>query len=265
MSESAPLRVKTTNQKMKSRKEHELRYKLGEETHRIIKRDVLSQSDNKRSVSGFTRKAISSQAPQLAELVRGGLIAQRLVLLLSNIRGINEEIPESIVGASIKDERISKSLTVSITNEAAREFGKFTDETTISTSAAVRCCIFRELYEHDPEYEILDDWMRDEIVRTWSEIRATITEPLQYFHHVLARRFTHQKDITQYFIQQDSKPFLDFAEAYKSDFYQTACYTDLINNHGDHVLTNVENSIEEHTEFSLYPEKREFLSEYEIG
>ncbi|MWV64493.1 hypothetical protein GRS48_06595 [Halorubrum sp. JWXQ-INN 858] len=250
---------------MTSRKEHELRYKLGEETHRIIKRDVVSQVANADSVADFTRGAISRQAPQLSKLVRGGMIAQRLVLLLSNIRGINEEIPESTPGASIKDERVSKSLTVTITNVAAREFGNLTDETTISTSVAVRCCIFAELYDYDQEDELLDDWMSEEIVRTWSGIRANIAEPLRYFHSILANRFTHQRDITQYFIQKDPQPFNHFAESYKNDFYQTACYTDLINNHGDHVLTNVENTIEEHTEFSFDSEKRGFLSEYETG
>lgn len=193
------------------------------------------------------------------------MIAQRLVLLLSDIRGIDEEIPESTVDASVKDERISKSLTVRITNEVAKEFGKLTDETTLSTSVAVRCCIFGELYEYDQQYGTPDDWMSDEIVRTWSGIRATISEPLQYFHYVLARRFTHQKELTQYFIQEDPKPFSHFAEAYESDFYQTTCYTDLINYHGDHVLTNVENTIEEHTEITFDPEKGDFLSEYEIG
>jgi hypothetical protein len=248
---------------MKSRKEHELRYKLGEETHRIIKKDIMPQSGHGSYVADFTRQAISNQSPQLAQSAGGGMIAKRLILLLSDIRGIDEKIPDSNVRASIKDEDFSKSLTVSISNEVAKKFGKLTDETMLSTSAAVRYCMFGELYEYDQSCDALENWMSEEIARTWSGIRTTIAKPVHHLYYVLGKRFTHQREITLHFIQKDPLPFQHFAEAYKSDFYRSNCYTGIVSKHGDHVLNSVENTIEEYTEISFDPERREFLPEYE--
>lgn len=250
---------------MKSRKEHELRYKLGEETHRIIKKDIMSQSGDGSSVADFARESVSNQSPQLAQIAEGGMIAQRLIFLLSDIRGIDEKIPDSTVRASIKDENFSKSLTVSISGEVAKKFGKLTDETTLSTSAAVRYCMFGELYDYDQSCGSLENWMSEEIARTWSGIRTTIAKPVRHFHNVLGKRFTHQREITRHFIQKDPLPFQHFAEAYESDFYRSNCYTGIVSKRGDHVLNSVENTIEEYTEISFDPGRREFLSEYETG
>lgn len=240
---------------MSTKYDHELQYKLGEETHRTIKYYVIPEISGVNSVADFSRRALQNQASNLAMRASGGMTAKRLITLLNTIRGIKEEMSDEMPVAKIKQETMIESpFTVSIGNEPAQHFGRLTDETTLGTSPAVRCCIFAELHGFVQQTDVLSNWAERAIVKTWIGISNSLQNPLHHLHNVFSRRFVLQRDATQYFIRHDQIAFEDFAEAYEEDFFQTDSHERLLETYGDHVLNSVENLIEEESEITLSPD-----------
>lgn len=236
---------------MNTRDRTEFRYRLGEETYSIIKHEIVPWMNNVDSVPDFTRWAIRNQAREIGGQAQGGRQAKRLIRLLSDIRGIDEEVPECKSEAGIKEETLDKSLTVTIPYKYARWVTDITDETTLKPSNAIQYCIFKQLAVVVEKIDTYDGWKTREILRTWTSLKTTLIEPKLHLLHVFAKRFVHQYPETRYLIQHDPQAFEDFAEAYKTDFYRTEYYDELKNLYGDRTLTNVENVIEEHSNVSL--------------
>lgn len=232
-------------------KEHELRYKLGVETHRIIKHTIVPSHPNHETVADFTRSAISKQASELASIAGGSMISERLFVLLSDIRGVEVELPSNPGKMLIKENKFKKSLSVTISDTAASDFGGLTDNPDICTSKAVRYCICKELFECANQSSVLDEWMYKAIVNTWFDIKSSLNQPVHDLHSTFANRFVEQQRSMGYVIQEDLDAFEDFSESYQNDFYETEAYKRLKEMYGDHVLTTVENTIEEYTDVTF--------------
>lgn len=85
---------------------------------------------------------------------------------------------------------------------------------------------------------------------TWTELEKSLIEPQTRLYHILQLRF-QVLDTMGDFIRQDPNGFEGFAEVYHNDIYGTDGYEDLKKNLGSRPFNNVENTIEEYTEYEF--------------
>lgn len=239
---------------MASRDKPRLDYRHGEEQYRIIEREVVPSLETFKSEKDFTRQAIQNQATSIRSIADGGGIAERLVLLLSDIRGIEEELPDRSAEARIKDEGLTDNMTIHLDEQEYGVLKDITKETPLDKSKAARYCTICQLSKIAQGSDVLSNWQREEIVRTWAELRKSLSRQKLNLYYVLVERFVLNLENTEYFIEHDPRPFEHFAEAYKADFYEFRPYSELQEQLGERVFNNVENTIEEHTEISFEAE-----------
>jgi hypothetical protein len=241
-------------------------YTQTEEFHSAIKYHTVEKFDRYNTVADFTRKAISDQAEDIHEFAEGGRIANRLVRRLSRIRGVDEEEANAKPPSHIIEDDFGRSLSVNITLQQDGKLSDLQDETKLDRSQAVQYCQFRTLAKLANKYDIFDGGTEREMIQTWAELKGSLIDPKLNLHYVLTKRLVHQRDTTYYFIENDRRPFEEFAEVYRDEFYETDLYHSLVDLFGEHSLTNTENVIEEYTDVALdHQEDSTFLEEFRDG
>lgn len=228
--------------------------RLGQQTYEIIKYTVVEQQDEYDSVKRYVEESITEIAPLIRSLVAGGQTTRQLIRHIGSIRGIDETLPDDDTSATIKGESISdKRMTIEISDEQHQSLDTVGDELGSSASAAVRRCIYGKLAQTATDTDILQNWQQREIRRKWTEIQNGFVLPQHRCHEILTRRFVVNLETTTKMIDLDPERFNDFAEEYVTNFHQTDGYTNLKQTYGDSTLMNVENVIEEKTEYSPKP------------
>jgi len=243
---------------MKVDKTQDLQYRLDTETYVAIRYDIVPASERWDSVSEFTRASIQNQVKQLIRIASGGRQAKKLIRRLSGIDDIDEEVPETATKPRIEEQGLDKNLTVTLPTKDFGLVNDLVDQTSLNKANVAGYCIFRQIWRGDTPRDGLDDWYIGRLHPTWTELKKSLIEPQTRLYHVLQLRF-QILDTMEDFIRQDPSGFEAFAEVYHNDIYGTDEYEDLRKNFGGRPFNNVENTIEEHTEYRF--EDSEFLED----
>lgn len=237
-----------------------LRYRLDTDTYEAIKYDIVPATERWDSVSEFTRASIQNQVKQLDSTASGGREANKLIRRLSDIAGIDERVPETATKPKIEGQTLDRTLSVSLTIEDFGLVNNVVDKTDLNQANTAGYCIFRQISRGNTPRDRLDDWYEQEVHQTWTELKNSLVEPQLRLHSVLTKRFRIQDTISQY-IRYDLNGFKSFAEVYHEDIYGTDQYDDLKEIFGTRTLNDVENTIEEYTEYEFESSKKdsEFL------
>lgn len=238
---------------MQSQEQEKLDYRLGEELYQMIEVEVVPSLRKYSSEKDFTRQAISNKAGQIYSLASGGRIAKRQIRLLSEIRGIEEGIPDKAPTARIKGEALTENFSLNLDRGVYGQLKDCTKETHLDLSKATRYCVFGQLSSVAIGSDALQEWQKDVVIRKWRELKRSLASPVLSFYFILVERFVLTPDLTTYFIERDPRPFNHFAESYRDDFYQTRYYGDLKDELGSRPFNSVENVIMEYSDIDLDP------------
>jgi len=240
-----------------------LDYRHGEEQARIIESEIIPHLDKYRSESDFTRKAIHNQAREIRHLSQGGKTAKRLINLLDNVRGVDENFPDRSSQARMKDEDLAPNTSISLEAKVYHILKEIIMETNLDRSKTTRYCVIGQLSKIAKGTDVLAEWQEDACMRTWTELKLSLSRPKRQLYYVLAERFILSIEETEYFVREDPTPFEHFAESYREDFYDSQAYNELKDQLGDRVFNNVENTIEEYTSLTMESDSDSgFLEEY---
>lgn len=223
-----------------------LRYRLDKDTYEGIEYTLIPASDRWNSLADFTRESIQSQVKPLIRVASGGREANKLIRLLSDVRGINEKQQEIPVKPRIEGRDLEKSTSVTLSLEDFNQVKTLADEMAGKPATATGYCIFKQLSELAIKTDHFDTALERRLTQTWAELNNSLIEPKIHLYQILTKRFRIQ-DTTEYFIQQDPRPFEEFADVYRDSFYQSDSYEFLDETFGRRTINDVENMIEEHT------------------
>lgn len=231
----------------------DLDYRLDKDTYEALQYDLVEKSKRWDSRADFTREAINEHAESLARVASGGRLANRLVRLLSDVRGIQEEEKEPSKKPKIEGRNLKKSTTAKLPLEDFNSLNELSDEISVTVATAAGYCIFRHLNGICSHTDYFDSSQERNIIQTWTELNNGLIEPKLNLHQVLTKRF-RLHETTTYFIQRDPQPFTEFAEVYHDQLYNTQPYNRLHEIFGSKTFNNVENTIEENTDFTFLQE-----------
>lgn len=235
---------------MPTGKKPTLHYRPGDEQARIIEEDLVPSLEQYDSLSDFTRQAINSQARPLRSIASGGNTAKRLVNLFSEVRHIDVELPDRSAEARIKNEDLRDNTSISLEPQVYSWLKDIQKETNLGRGEATRYCKVIQLAEVAKGTDVLPDWAEVSLILTSRKLRNSLVRPKLSLFHIFVEHFTVHLEDTEYFIERDPRPFRDFSEAYRDDFYETQSY-DQLTELGERAINNVENTIEERTDISL--------------
>lgn len=226
--------------------------RYGEMTHTVVKYEAVENSEAYDSVAHFIEKATRKHAKSLRGAVAGGRQIRTLIGLLNDIPGIEEDKPEISVVSTIKGEKVSdKVVTIELGSGTRGVLNDINDRTGMSRSKIIRFCVFRELDQTLEHAEPDPGWRVDEVKRTFGSIQNSLIIPLTGFHEILHRRFVALPGFTNDMIEQDPESFNDFAQEYRSEFYQSDPYKRIEELFGEQTLEAVEDTIERHTDIKF--------------
>lgn len=233
-------------------KTKQVSFEVGEATYDTVRYTVLDAHEDYDSFTEFVQKAVRRQASSISSLADGGQPARQLIRLFSQIRGIDEDVPEDNTEATIKGENVSDiPFSVELAGNPRGDLNDICDNTGRKRPAAVRRCIYWELKSLAQHTSIFQQWQEKCIVRTWTELQKGLILPQHRCYEMLTRRFVNQIDTMEWLISLDPEPFNDFAEVYTSNFIESRSYELLKEKYGGSTFTDVENAIEEQTDFSI--------------
>lgn len=231
-----------------------LRYRLDSDTHEIVKYTVVPATERIDSVADFTRMAINRNVKYILKIAAGGRTAKSLIRRLSDIGGIQEDEPDISTKPKIEGNNLSQALSAEIPVEEFGLLRNIRDETDLPLASTAVYCIFRKLNRIADQTDLLKDWEARKIRQTWTELKDTLFEPQLRLHSILTKRFRIHQSMP-YFIRQDIQAFEGFAEEYYSEFYDTDQYDRLQEIYCGRTFSDVENTIEEYTEYEFTKNK----------
>jgi len=232
---------------------NETSVRIGEETFKQIKYEVVAESDDYRSIKNFAEQSIVNNYDSIADKVVGNHTLRTLIQLLNNLRGLNEDKPELTAEATIKGESISeKQINIDPSDKTLGKLSDIQDNTGLDQSAIIRRCVFRELCQLDESSGSQLDWAERSVRRTWMELENEMILPKTKFHEVMERRFVLLPDHMESIAANDPE-FAAFAEQYHDKFYGSDCYEKLVDMGGERAYSNAENLIEEYTDYRFGP------------
>lgn len=233
-----------------------LSFTIGAQTHGIVNRKVVRKTDKYDSTKKFYEIAVRSNARTLQKIGTGGLQSRDLTILLGDIRGITVREPKDEARAFILDGELSDTRPrIELAPEQVRTLSEIQLETGLSQSEVIRRCVFRQLNHLSLHYGYLRGWRREEIQKVWEEVKAGMKRPRLQCHDMLRRKFVDEVECTQRNIEADLPAFERFANEYVSDFHDSKAYNLLQKERSDRTLRDVENVIEEYTDYSIGVEK----------
>lgn len=230
---------------------HETTFRIGAETAKLIKYDIVAKSDNYSSLKNFCEKSIGSNISTISSHVSGNYTLLTLINLLDTVRGFDEPCPELDTEAVIKNESLSeRQVNIEIPTKQLGMLNDIKDGTELEHAWIIRRCIFRHLFRISQESDHLNEWKTQVVNRTWTELKNELILPKSRFHEILHRRFVLFPDTTIAIAEEDPE-FIHFAEEYEHKFYRTDCYEEMVELFGDTALNATENVIEELTSYSF--------------
>lgn len=246
--------------------EIEISTRFGKNTHRIVKRRIVPEVDNIDSTKEFYEIAVKSNALKIQALSAGGLRAQVLIEVLDELRGITVQVPEDEVKAVLLNSETRDSP--SRLELSPKHVGVLDDvalETGLSQSEIVRRCVLRQLNKLTQKYGILSGWRKRAVLNMWEKVEKRLQRPRLQCYDSLQRKFLDEVELTQRRIEADPAGFEPFAEEYTEEFYESKAYKQLREQRPERVFRNVENVIEEYTDYRVPIEendRREEPSEF---
>lgn len=226
--------------------------RFGENTHRVVKKTIVPEVDTFDSTKEFYEIAVKNNVLKIQALGTGGLRAQVLIELLDGLRGITVRVPEDDARAVLPNSELRESP--SKLELSPKHVGVLDDiklETGLSQSEIVRRCVLRQLNKLTQKYGLLTGWRKRGVLKTWEEVEAGLQRPGLQCYDVLQRRFVDEVELTQRRIEEDPAGFRPFAEEYTEKFYESKAYKQLREKRPERVFRNVENVIEEYTDYRV--------------
>lgn len=230
-------------------------FKPGKQTHKMARR-IVKQTDRHDTVKEFYEHAIAANVNRLYKLSAGGSEAHSLHMLLGEIRGISAHPIEDEAEARILNEEFREApTTIDLRPSQIDNLGDAHDETGLSQSEIIRRCTFAQLHHLTHDSGVLEGWRKTEVQKTWDEVKAGLQRSKLNCYDVLQRRFVDEVEQTLRKIKDDPAGFDRFAYEYVHEFRGSDCYEQLQETRGKRTFTNIENAIEEFTDYEVSNEE----------
>jgi len=125
--------------------------------------------------------------------------------------------------------------------------------TALSGSDIYRATIFFQLAlsANEMDSSQIREWERSRLIGKWLSIQKGLTEPRRKFTSILSFWFSEETEWTVQIFENDLGRFERFAETYHDDFCNTDCYGRIKEASEADPFTDVENVIEELTDYSF--------------
>lgn len=227
-------------------------FRVGEQTHGIVRTEVVEHTEHLDSAKEFYETSVQGSVRTLQKLGAGGKQARDLIFLLNEIRGISVSIPEDEASATIFSGELSEIRPrIELTPDKLEALSTLKLETGLSQSELIRRCVFYQLDKAALKSDLLSDWRGAEIAKTWEEVESGLERPKLQCCAILQRRFTDEQERTRRKVKADLPGFKRFADEYVNRFHGGACYDQILEKRSERTFRNVENLIEEFTDYSV--------------
>lgn len=251
--------------KTKMSNKKEISFAIGEQAHGIIKDKIVNKTNKYDSTKEFCEISVASNARRLQSLSSGGTQSRELILLLKEIRGISVTVPQDTVQAFILEKELSTTNPrIELTPEQMSTLNEIQRQTGMNRSEVIRRCTFAQMNHLINNNGLLRGWRKKDIRKTWEEIEAGLQRPSLKCHDILQRRFVDEIDRTERKIKADQQGFERFADEYVNEFHGSQAFKKLREKRSERALRNVENVIEEDSDFTIETEnaKSGFLNDF---
>lgn len=191
--------------------------------HRFIK-EAKDSWYRVGTIQGFAERAVTDNLGYFQRNLRGTDGIRELCERLSDINGIELEIPEYNPTARLVQQNLDRRVLVELDAEDEERLSDVRDCTELDRSKIIRLCLVKQLYELVRE-EGLFEYPKDETIEdAWLPAKKAIDSTFPRLVYELHLQVVEQQEFLRSRIRRDQHNGRRLRGFYENHFYHTAGY-----------------------------------------